>query len=70
LYLWQSTVTVLTGGMANVGLGRSAAAVLQILITFVIAGVSYRFVEMPFLRRKRAYQRVDPERVPAVRPSS
>lgn len=65
MYLWQSTVTILAG---NMGFNRQSAGLVQILITFVIAGVSYRFVEMPFLRRKRAFERAEPGRLLALQP--
>lgn len=64
MYLWQSTVTVLFGSTGlSTGLNRQVSGIAQVAITFVIAGLSYRFVEMPFLRRKRRFERTESTRV-------
>ncbi|MDQ2724135.1 MAG: acyltransferase [Actinomycetota bacterium] len=57
LYLWQATITMGLSGLHWGGLGSGEVALIQIAMTFGVAALSYRFVELPFLRRKRAFAR-------------
>lgn len=56
LYLWQATITMMLSGI-DFGISYNKVAGLEVIATFGIAALSYRFVEAPFLRRKREYER-------------
>lgn len=58
IYLWQNTITFLTLGIRHPGIGFNQWEALRIVATLVVAAASYRFVELPFLRRKRDFERV------------
>jgi peptidoglycan/LPS O-acetylase OafA/YrhL len=66
LYLWHLPILVALGANARGGLSRELAGVA---VALVAAFLSYRFVEQPFLRRKRRL-RLGPEAaVPAAAPA-
>ncbi len=57
IYLWQNTIFFFSTGISHRGIGINEWRALQIVVPIGIAGLSYRFVELPFLRRKRAFER-------------
>jgi peptidoglycan/LPS O-acetylase OafA/YrhL len=68
LYLWQDTVFYLASGINRHGLGDNAYHLVLFVVPFGFAALSYRFVEQPFLRRKRTFEKVhlEPTSEPAV----
>jgi peptidoglycan/LPS O-acetylase OafA/YrhL len=65
MYLWHLTVIHVLAMYITTGTFRMVdITVLTFVITFVLAALSYRFVEQPFLRRKARLGL--PEREPAV----
>lgn len=63
IYLWVTAI-FLVSGLGTHGLGRYPYGAVVLIAAVVIAAASYRFVEQPFLRRKRRFQRA---RSPSVR---
>jgi peptidoglycan/LPS O-acetylase OafA/YrhL len=67
IYLWHLTVIAI---MFSVNLPHKhlhfTRFVLEVVVTMLIAGISYRFIEQPFLRRKARFTRVKPEVTPAT----
>lgn len=55
IYLYHLPVLVILG--AYVSVRRSILALLMVIVTMVVAGISYRFVEIPFLRMKARFSR-------------
>jgi peptidoglycan/LPS O-acetylase OafA/YrhL len=65
MYLWHLTVIHVLAMYITAGRFRMIyIALLTFVITFVLADLSYRFVEQPFLRRKARLNL--PEREPAI----
>lgn len=66
LYVWHWPIYFLVGGL---GLERSIAIPFAVIGTFVVAALSYRFIESPFLRLKHRYSAVpQPAAASAVSP--
>ncbi|HWG72573.1 MAG TPA: acyltransferase [Acidimicrobiales bacterium] len=57
IYLWQNTFAFFTSGISHPGIGFNEWQAIRFLVPIAIAAVSYRFVERPFLRRKRSFER-------------
>jgi peptidoglycan/LPS O-acetylase OafA/YrhL len=66
VYLWHLPVLVALGSNARGGLGRELGGVAVALVAAVL---SYRFVEQPFLRRKRRLRHGPDPAAPAVAPA-
>ncbi|HWE68546.1 MAG TPA: acyltransferase [Acidimicrobiales bacterium] len=70
IYLWHFAMIELVGTwnlpQRHVHFVRF---VLEVALTFAIATVSYRFIELPFLNRKTRYSRVSPDISPDPAPA-
>lgn len=53
LYLWHFPITSLVLNQMPDGVPRSARIVVAIVVSVAVAAVSHRWLELPFLRRKR-----------------
>jgi peptidoglycan/LPS O-acetylase OafA/YrhL len=58
LYLWHFPIMSLALHQAPENIPTAARVTAGLLASAVIAALSYRFVEVPFLRRKRRFERV------------
>ena len=63
LYVWHWPVYFLVG---KFGLERAVAIPLAVAGTFVVAALSYRFIESPFLKLKHRYSAVPQPAAPSV----
>ena len=61
IYLWHWPVFMLTRPGVDVALSQDQALVLRVVLTFLLAAISYRFVEAPILGRRLDRASPDPQ---------
>ena len=61
IYLWLTSIEIMLNGRGIAELGLYTYNFAIIAVSIGVGAASYRFIEMPFLRRKRRFQRVDPD---------